>query len=92
MVFSEAADAHSSINSPAPQGVISGYNTTVCGGCGHFASALMLTVLLNNAPDVVAKATRWESEVRSVCVWWWWGGAQCRVTAFAPRGSENAAW
>lgn len=46
-------------------GGLAGYNSSVCGGCGHYASALMLTLLLNNAPEMADAAARWEQEVRA---------------------------
>jgi hypothetical protein len=41
-----------------------GYNSSICGGCGHSASAMMVTLLLQNTPELADKAARWEQEVR----------------------------
>lgn len=45
------------------RGPVPGYNSSVCGGCGHYASAVMMTLLLQNTPQLADKAARWEKEV-----------------------------
>jgi hypothetical protein len=44
------------------RGPIPGYNASICGGCGHYARALVLTLLLRDAPSVADAAARWEGE------------------------------
>lgn len=42
---------------------VAGFTPSVCGGCGYYASAVMLTFLARASDDVADTAARWEQEV-----------------------------
>jgi hypothetical protein len=42
---------------------VPGYNVSVCGGCGSYATSLVLTFLLQATPDLSGAAAAWERDV-----------------------------
>ena len=75
------------------------FNLSVCGGCGHSATALMLTFLLEATSDVAAKAAKWEDEVRlsiacaylgsAICTFWFYANAVRVCLALYRCGSST---